>query len=40
MAYETYFLMQPEDVPAYVQEKIQYFAPDAKLESKEIGDGT
>ena len=39
MAYETYFLMQPEDVPAYVQEKIQYFAPDAKLESKEIGDG-
>lgn len=39
MAYESYFLMDASDVPAYVQEKIQYFDKGAKLESKEIGDG-
>ncbi|MCU6760867.1 Methylthioribose kinase [uncultured Roseburia sp.] len=39
MAYDTYFLMKAEDVPAYVQEKIHYFNGDTLLESKEIGDG-
>lgn len=39
MSYETYFLMEEKDVPAYVQEKIHYFDASAKLVSKEIGDG-
>ena len=39
MSYDTYFLMKESDVPAYVQEKLHFFASDAGLESKEIGDG-
>ena len=39
-SYDTYFLMKETDVPAYVQAKYPgYFAPDAKLTVKEIGDG-
>ena len=38
--YDTYFLMKENEVPEYVQTKYPgYFAPDAKLEVKEIGDG-
>lgn len=37
--FEHYFLMKEEDVPAYVQEKLQYFGEGAKLQCKEIGDG-
>ncbi len=38
--YDTYFLMKEEDVAGYVQAKYAgYFAPDAKLTVKEIGDG-
>ena len=38
--YDTYFLMTENEVPEYVREKFpDYFAPDAKLEVKEIGDG-
>lgn len=39
MSYDTYFFMQAEDVPAYVQEKINYFENIDGLVSKEIGDG-
>ncbi len=39
-AYDKYFLMKEEDVAGYVQTKYGgHFAPDAKLEVKEIGDG-
>ena len=39
-AYDKYFLMKEEDVAGYVQTKYAgHFAPDAKLEVKEIGDG-
>ena len=38
--YDTYFLMKENEVPEYVKTKYpDYFAPDAKLEVKEIGDG-
>ena len=38
--YDTYFLMKENEVPDYVREKYpDFFAPDAKLEVKEIGDG-
>lgn len=37
--FDVYFLMKTEDVGEYVQEKLHYFDDDAKLESKEIGDG-
>ena len=38
--YSKYFLMKEEDVGGYVQAKYAgYFAPDAKLTVKEIGDG-
>lgn len=39
MNYDTYFLMDEKDVPAYVQEKIHYFSDTDGLISKEIGDG-
>ena len=39
MDYNTYFLMKEDDVPAYVQEKIQYFDSCDGLVGKEIGDG-
>ena len=38
--YDTYFLMKENEVPEYVRTKYpDFFAPDAKLEVKEIGDG-
>lgn len=38
--YATYFLMKAEDVPAYVRAKLpDFFKPEARLSSKEIGDG-
>ena len=38
--YSKYFLMKEEDVAGYVQHRYAgYFAPDAKLTVKEIGDG-
>lgn len=37
--YDNYFLMTTEDVPAYVEEKTNFFPADAKLSVKEIGDG-
>ncbi len=37
--FDTYFLMSPDDVIQYVQEKLTLFAPEAKLASSEIGDG-
>ncbi len=37
--FDTYFLMKTEDVTEYVKEKLDIFAPDAKLSAKEIGDG-
>jgi 5-methylthioribose kinase len=37
--FDTYFLMKTEDVAEYVQEKLHFFPEDARLESKEIGDG-
>ena len=38
--YDTYFLMKENEVPEYVRTKFpDYFAPDAKLEVREIGDG-
>ena len=40
MAYDTYFLMKESDVIDYVQTKYAgFFAPDAVLTVKEIGDG-
>lgn len=37
--FETYFLMNDEDVKAYAKEKLDVFPKDAELTSKEIGDG-
>jgi len=37
--FDTYFLMKTEDVEEYIREKIPTFFTNAKLESKEIGDG-
>lgn len=37
--FETYFLMNDEDVKEYVREKLDIFPKDADLTSKEIGDG-
>ncbi len=37
--FETYFLMNDEDVKAYAKEKLDIFSKDAELTSKEIGDG-
>lgn len=37
--FETYFLMNDEDVKEYVKEKLDIFPKDADLTSKEIGDG-
>ena len=37
--FETYFLMNDEDVKEYAKEKLDIFAKDAELTSKEIGDG-
>ncbi len=37
--FDTYFLMKPEDVIEYVREKLELFDENAKLQSKEIGDG-
>ncbi|MEG2512766.1 MAG: S-methyl-5-thioribose kinase [Acetivibrio sp.] len=37
--FDTYFLMKVEDIEEYVQEKLNFFPKDAKLECKEIGDG-
>lgn len=37
--FDTYFLMKTEDIELYVKEKLAFFADDARLECKEIGDG-
>ncbi|MDR2182309.1 MAG: S-methyl-5-thioribose kinase [Treponema sp.] len=37
--FDSYFLMKEADVPDYVREKLDIFAPDSKLTVKEIGDG-
>jgi len=37
--FDKYFLMKPEDVIEYVQEKLDIFDDDANLKSVEIGDG-
>lgn len=37
--FETYFLMNDQDVKEYVKEKLDIFPKDADLTSKEIGDG-
>lgn len=37
--FETYFLMNDEDVKAYAKEKLDVFSKEAELTSKEIGDG-
>lgn len=37
--YSSYFLMKPEEAPAYVQAKLHYFPEGEKLSGKEIGDG-
>ena len=37
--FDTYFLMNTEDVKNYVKEKLDLFSRDARLSSKEIGDG-
>ena len=37
--FDTYFLMKDDDAAEYVREKLDFFAPDAKLSVKEIGDG-
>jgi 5-methylthioribose kinase len=37
--FDTYFLMNEGDVVGYIREKMDYFAPDAHLQVKEIGDG-
>lgn len=37
--YDNYFLMNAEEVPDYVQEKLSCFDKDARLECREIGDG-
>ena len=38
-SYNSYFLMETKDVPAYVQDKLSYFPQDAALTCQEIGDG-
>ena len=37
--FDTYFLMNPEDVIEYAKEKLDLFDDKAELECKEIGDG-
>lgn len=37
--YSSYFLMKPEEAPAYVQAKLHYFPDGANLYGQEIGDG-
>jgi 5-methylthioribose kinase len=37
--FDKYFLMKETDVSAYVQEKLDFFSPNAVLAVKEIGDG-
>ena len=37
--FDEYFLMKEPDVIDYIREKLDFFAPEAKLDSKEIGDG-
>ena len=37
--FDKYFLMKTEDIAEYVEEKLHFFPADAKLFSKEIGDG-
>lgn len=37
--FDTYFLMKEPDVIEYVRETLDFFAPDASLAVKEIGDG-
>jgi 5-methylthioribose kinase len=37
--FDTYFLMKEGDVPEYIRKKLDFFAADAQLETKEIGDG-
>ena len=37
--YQSYFLMKPEDAPAYVQAKLNYFPEGHRLVGTEIGDG-
>ena len=37
--YSSYFLMKPEEAPAYVQAKLHYFPEGDRLSGKEIGDG-
>lgn len=37
--FNEYFLMNTEEIKEYVKEKLTFFAPDAVLTAKEIGDG-
>ena len=37
--FDTYFLMKPDDVIQYVQEKLTIFSSEAHLTANEIGDG-
>ena len=37
--YQSYFLMKPEQAPAYVQTRLAYFPKGHRLTGKEIGDG-
>lgn len=37
--FDEYFLMKAPDAIDYIKEKMDFFAPDADLEAKEIGDG-
>jgi 5-methylthioribose kinase len=37
--FDNYFLMKEGDVADYIREKLDFFAPGAQLETKEIGDG-
>jgi 5-methylthioribose kinase len=39
MPFDHYFLLKESDVISYVKEKLDFFAPGAQLEVKEIGDG-
>ena len=39
VGYDKYFLMKEQDVPAYVQEKTDFFSKQARLICHEIGDG-
>lgn len=38
-SFANYFLMQPQDVIAYVKEKLDFFPENAELTCEEIGDG-